>query len=278
MFPLGRCGFGCAALFCCFLPCFSIYCFYKPTERGSTVIDTERFLQARKEALGRVGGAGGIGTLSEKALHAALKSYYEPDFESREVKVGGFVADIVGENGIIEIQTRGFDRLGRKLDAFLEAARVTVVYPVVPKRGLCWVDPETGEIFEKRKSPKKGAAYDVFPELYKIKNQFMHPNFRLCIPLLEVTDYKHLDGYGKQKKLRATRGERIPEALLGEVICESRWDYLNLLPEDLPEPFTTKTLAKAMRRSQTQAQCAANCCIPWVFWSVWVRRKTHICT
>ena len=86
----------------------------------------------------------------------------------------------------------------------------------------------------------------------------MHPNFRLCIPLLEVTDYKYLDGYGKQKKLRATRGERIPEALLGEVICESRWDYLNLLPEDLPEPFTTKTLAKAMRRAQTQAQCAAN--------------------
>lgn len=222
------------------------------------MIDTKRFLQARKEALGRVGGAGGIGTLSEKALHAALKSYYEPDFESREVKVGSFVADIVGENGIIEIQTRGFDRLGRKLDAFLEAARVTVVYPVVPKRGLCWVDPETGEIFEKRKSPKKGAVYDVFPELYKIKNQLMHPNFRLCIPLLEVTDYKYLDGYGKQKKLRATRGERIPEALLGEVIYESRWDYLNLLPEDLPEPFTTKTLAKAMRRAQTQAQCAAN--------------------
>ena len=50
----------------------------------------------------------------------------------------------------------------------------------------------------------------------------------------------------------------LAEALLGEVICESRWDYLNLLPEDLPEPFTTKTLAKAMRRSQTQAQCAAN--------------------
>ena len=86
-------------------------------------------------------------------MHAALKSYYEPEFESREVKVGGCVADIVGENGIIEIQTRRFDRLGRKLDAFLEAARVTVVYPVVPKRGLCWVDPETGEIFEKRKSP-----------------------------------------------------------------------------------------------------------------------------
>lgn len=84
----------------------------------------------------------------------------------------------------------------------------------------------------------------------------MHPNFRLCIPLLEVTDYKYLDGYGKQKKLRATRGERIPEALLGEVICGSRWDYLNLLPEDLPEPFTTKTLAKS---DATRADAGAVC-------------------
>lgn len=120
------------------------------------MIDTERFLQARKEALGRVGGAGGIGTLSEKALHAALKSYYEPDFESREVKVGGFVADIVGENGIIEIQTRGFDRLSRKLDVFLEAARVTVVYPVVPKRGAVLGGPRNGRDLRKAKITEKG--------------------------------------------------------------------------------------------------------------------------
>ena len=44
------------------------------------MIDTERFLQARKEALGRVGGAGGIGTLSEKALHAALKKLLRTRF------------------------------------------------------------------------------------------------------------------------------------------------------------------------------------------------------
>ena len=33
---------------------------------------------------------------------------------------------------------------------------------------------------------------------------------------------------------------------------------MQFVPYDLPEPFTTKTLAKAMRRAQTQAQCAAN--------------------
>ena len=84
-------------------------------------------------------------------MHAALKSYYEPDFESREVKVGGFVADIVGENGIIEIQTRGFDRLGRKLDAFLEAVRVTVVYPVLG-------GPRNGRDLRKAKIAEKGRS------------------------------------------------------------------------------------------------------------------------
>ncbi|MBQ1985834.1 MAG: hypothetical protein II230_05980, partial [Clostridia bacterium] len=73
-------------------------------------MDPERFLKARETALQRTKGENGIGTLSEKALHAALKVYYEPDAESREITLGGYVADIVGEDGIIEIQTRGFER------------------------------------------------------------------------------------------------------------------------------------------------------------------------
>ena len=109
-------------------------------------MDRERFQEARQKALLRTKGESGIGTLSEKTLHAALKAYCEPDTESREIALGGYIADIVGEEGIIEIQTRGFERLRDKLDAFLEFARVTVVYPIVKQRWLCWVDPQTGEV------------------------------------------------------------------------------------------------------------------------------------
>ncbi len=220
-------------------------------------MDPERFLAARETALLRIKGESGIGTLSEKALHAALKAYYEPDAESREITLGGFVADIVGEDGIIEIQTRGFERLRDKLTAFLEAARVTVVYPIVQKRWLCWVDPGTGEVEPKRKSPKKEIPFDVFPELYKIKKHVLHPNFTLRLAVLESTDYKYLDGYGEQKKIRSTRGERIPDALLDEIILRTPADYLSLIPE-LPEPFTTKDLAKAVKRKVSAAQAAVN--------------------
>jgi len=220
-------------------------------------MDPERFLAARETALLRIKGESGIGTLSEKALHAALKAYYEPDSESREISLGGFVADIVGEDGIIEIQTRGFERLRDKLTAFLEAARVTVVYPIVQKRWLCWVDPETGEVEPKKKSPKKEIPFDVFPELYKIKKHMQHPNFTLRLAVLESTDYKYLDGYGEKKKIRATRGERIPDALLDEITLRTSADYLALIPE-LPEPFTTKDLAKAVKRKVSAAQAAVN--------------------
>ena len=221
-------------------------------------MDREKFQAARQTALDRTKGESGIGTLSEKALHAALKAYYEPDAESREIALGSFVADIVGEDGIIEIQTRGFERLRDKLDAFLEFTRVTVVYPIVKQRWLCWVDPETGEVTPKKKSPKKEIPFDVFPELYKIKKQMQHPNFTLRLAVLESTDYKYLDGYGQQRKIRATRGERVPDDLLEEIEICCPADYLALLPESLEEPFTTKTLAKAVKRPVSHAQAAVN--------------------
>ena len=221
-------------------------------------MDQEKFQAAREAALQRTKGESGVGTLSEKTLHATLKAYYEPDFESREVSLGGYVADIVGENGIIEIQTRGFERLKDKLDAFLEAARVTVVYPIVRQRWISWIDPETGEVSPRKKSPKKQIPFDVFPELYKIKKQMQHPNFTLRLAVLESTDYRYLDGYGAQKKIRSTRGERVPDALLEEIELTSPMDYLALLPDTLEEPFTTKTLAKAVKRPVAHAQAAVN--------------------
>lgn len=93
-------------------------------------MDRNRFQQACMQARESLHGQNGIGTLGEKTLHAALKAYYEPDAESHEIKIGRYIADIVGENGIIEIQTRSFDKLRKKLEAFLSVAHVSVVYPV----------------------------------------------------------------------------------------------------------------------------------------------------
>ncbi len=125
-------------------------------------IDNERFEQARRKVIGEERKREGIGTLSEKTVHAVLKHYYAPDTAAQEIPVGDFVADIRTEEGIIEIQTRSFDSMRKKLAAFLPLYPVTVVYPIPHIKWLRWIDEETGEASPKRKSPKKGSPYLAF--------------------------------------------------------------------------------------------------------------------
>ena len=221
-------------------------------------MNKQRFLEACDEVIGRARTKSGIGTLAEKTLHAVLKSYFEPGQDGREIKVGRYVADIVGENGIIEIQTQGFDKLRKKLEAFLTCARVTVVYPIAQTKRLCWIDRETGEVTKSRKSPKTGSVFDAFPELYKIKPLLKEPNLRLCFVLLELTEYRYLDGWSKDKKKGSSRCERIPEAIVDEIYIDGAGDYIKLVPERLPSPFTATDYAKAAKINLRQAQTALN--------------------
>lgn len=200
----------------------------------------------------------GIGTLSEKTLHAVLKNYFEPYSGSQEIKIGGFIADIVGENGIIEIQTRAFDKLRKKLECFLEAAPVTVVYPVAFNKWLVWINNETGEMSERRRSPKKGSPYEIFSELYKIKHLLLNGNLRFCIVMLDIVEYRNLDGYSKNKKKGSSRSERIPTDIIDEIYIDSVYNYNKLIPEQLPVEFTASDFKKAAKISLSTAQTALN--------------------
>ncbi|MFA9379881.1 MAG: hypothetical protein ACERKO_02360 [Acetanaerobacterium sp.] len=222
-------------------------------------VDKQLFQDACARVIGtaRTGG-GGIGTLGEKTLHAVLKHYLSPDCTTHEIAVGGFVCDIVTPDGITEIQTRGFDKLRRKLSCLLDTSTVTVVYPVACTKWLFWIDEETGEVTKRRKSPKAGTPYEVFFELYRIKELLCHPNLRLCILLLDVEEYRRLNGWSRDKKRGSTRCERIPVALVQEVRIDTPEQYARLLPEKLDTVFTSKEYAKASRLSMRGAQRALN--------------------
>ena len=104
-----------------------------------------------------------IGTYMERTLHAELKRLLEPDETRHEVRYKGYIADILNEDGIIEVQTRSFERLRGKLSCFLADVRVTLVFPAVRQKWLVWVDPETGETTKKRRSPKAGTVCSALP-------------------------------------------------------------------------------------------------------------------
>ncbi len=201
---------------------------------------------------------GGIGTLGEKTLHAVLKYYWEPDESCHEVKIGSHIADICNQEGIVEIQTRQWNKLRGKLDAFLPEHTVTLVYPLPYRKWLVWIDPETGERTKRRLSPKKGSCYQVFGELYKIKPYLTHPHLRLSFLLIDLEETRLLTGWSTDKKKGSRRENRVPLALQQEiVICEPE-DYLQLVPEGLPQPFTSNDYAAQAKISQHAAQTACN--------------------
>ena len=51
--------------------------------------DKERFDWARDKIVGTVRERQGIGTLSEKTVHAVLKNYYAPDEDMHEIPIEG---------------------------------------------------------------------------------------------------------------------------------------------------------------------------------------------
>ena len=157
-------------------------------------MDQARFLEACRWACSGEAVRQGIGTLGEKTLHSAVKYYFQPDPSQREVRLGRYVADALTSQGVIEVQTRAFDRLRPKLCAFLGQGPVTLVYPVPAKKTVAWIS-ETGEITPPRKSPLKPGAGYVLPELYKLGELLSHPSLRLCVLLLEVEEYRLLNGW-----------------------------------------------------------------------------------
>ncbi len=201
---------------------------------------------------------GGIGTLGEKSVHAALKYACQPYADSREIKIGSYVADIVGEHGIIEIQSAGFGKLRGKLEAFLPHSPVTVVWPCTETLWIRSFDPETGEVRPRRRSPKHQRPVDVFRELYSIRDLLTRPGFHLKVVSLEVEELRTTTRSRKPGSRFATadKVDRFPLALLGQLSVDEPedWHRFYTLSAPLPEPFTVREFAASAGLTPDQAR------------------------
>lgn len=217
-----------------------------------------RFQDAKIKIIGIDRQRLGIGTYGEKTVHAILKNYYEPNEDKHEIPIDRYVADIYTGEEIIEIQTGQFNRMREKLKAFLPLYPVTIVYPIPREKWVIWIDEETGDLSKKRKSPKKGDPYTAFAELYKIKMYLKEPNLKLKLVLIDMEEYRLLNGWSHDRKKGSSRYDRIPSEMVGEVVLESAEDYMQFVPPQLEEPFTSKEFAKAAHINVGLAQTVLN--------------------
>ncbi len=214
----------------------------KQAEMRRLEVDKERFACALKDAAERQ--PEGIGMLREKLLHATLKNYFLEDGALPEQKVGKYIVDLLGKNGIMEIQTGSCAPLRSKLQALLPLYPVTVVCPIFRKRTVFWIDPQSGALSGGRKSPKTGKYSDILPELIYLAPFLDEGHFRLLLFLYDGAEYKCKDGWGKDGKRGAHRQERVPEKAVEMLLVENSGDCRALLPAGCPERFTEKEFGK----------------------------------
>ena len=199
--------------------------------------ERERFDNARLLVLGETYGSSGIGTLGERALHRILKLYFEPDESFHEIKFLGSVADIKNSEGITEIQTRQLSKLVPKLEKFLPECHVTVVYPLDFTKFIRTIDKKSGEISERRRSPKRSDVFDSFYELYNIRSFLSHPNLSVKLVFINVDEFRFDSERVKGRVRHAVRAERIPFSIERIVELNTRDDYRVFIPDGLPEEF-----------------------------------------
>lgn len=201
----------------------------------------------------------GIGTLNEKSLHAALKSWYARPGDVLEQPVDGFVIDIVRGDLLIEIQTGNFTAIRRKLAMLTREHRLRLVYPLAAQKWLLKIPPEEGSRTTRRKSPRRLGLEALFDELIHIPKLMADPNFSLEVLLIHEEEVQRFVGAQRWRRRSWVTVERRLLQVVDQQLYETPADLLALLPTNLPATFTTADLADAMRRPRRLAQQMAYC-------------------
>lgn len=162
-----------------------------------------------------------------------------------EEEVDGYVVDIVRGDLLIEVQTGNFSALKQKLSDLIRRHSVRLVHPVPERKWIVRVDRDLESVLSRRRSPKRGRLEDLFQELVYIPRLIMDPNFSVEVLLVDSEDVLLDDGRGSWRRRRwSIHDRRLLEVKDRKLFNEPR-DLRSLLPNALPEEFTTKELAAA---------------------------------
>jgi len=201
----------------------------------------------------------GIGLLQETSLHAALKAWYMQNSDQVEVPIDGFVVDIVHGDLLIEIQTRHFSSLKQKLSRLTQRHPVRLVYPIPQEKWIVRLAADGLTPISRRKSPRRGRVEHLFLELVSFPELATQPNFSIEVLLTKEEEVWQDDKRGSWRRKGWSIADRRLVNIVASILLESPGDFLALLPPELPNPFTTLDLARALHQPRYLAQKMAYC-------------------
>jgi len=187
------------------------------------------------------------------ALHVALQRFYAGDEGLVEVEMDGFYADAIRDGVIYEIQTGSFTAIRDKLHRLADEHPVVLVHPIERYKWIAKFDGETGEETSYRRSPKRAQLWEVFDELVYATRLLSRENITLELIVVAACENWLDDGNGSwRRKGQSIIGHELL-AILERHRFEQPADLARLLPEGLPEQFTTNDIREAGRVRQRLA-------------------------
>ena len=199
-----------------------------------------------------------IGRLNEKALHADLKQWLAQPGDQFEVAVDGFIIDIVRGNTLIEIQTRNFGAMKRKLTHLLPHHPIRLIHPIAQEKWIVKLSPD-GHPQSRRKSPKRGTTADLFRELVAIPHLMLHDNLSLELLLIQEEETRTFDSTRGWRRKGWLTQERHLLAVTASHLFNTPANLMALLPTTLPAPFTTAHIAEELAIPRSLAQKMVYC-------------------
>jgi hypothetical protein len=195
----------------------------------------------------------------ETTLHRQLKEFYCGDPQAREVRVQDYRIDAVVEGALIEIQLASLSALKRKVPVLLREHSVVVVKPLAAHKTIFRRDRKNGPVTSRRVSPRHETLLDLFQDLVHFIEVFPQPRLSLEVLLTEQEE----DRVRRVRRRRRSKDYRIEDRRLIGIhsrhILKTADDLAELLPEGLPEPFTTADISRAAKIPRWLAQKMAYC-------------------
>ena len=183
-----------------------------------------------------------IGTSNESSLHRDLKFRYAGLDGQTETAVAGFVADGVNAEGeYFEVQTGSFAPLKKK--ALALNGRLRVIHPVIITKYI-EVYSKRGKLQSRRKSPRKGTAWDLFYVLVHAPELPQTPGLVIELALVDAAEQRVQDGKGSWRRGGVSIRDRQILALRDRITLEKPSDYLRFIPYKKNEKFTSALLAE----------------------------------
>ena len=196
---------------------------------------------------------------AESSLHLQLKDFYHQPGDEIEFHLDKFIIDIVRKNFLIEIQTKNFSAIKKKLETLIKSYKVLLVYPILQDKWILKIDINSKKLIKRTLSPKHCNYYHIFEELVRIPHLISEPNLMIEALIIQAEEMWVNDNKGSWRRRGWSIKDRRLVNILDQRLFSNPNQFLSLLPSDLETPFTNSDLSNALNESQRLASLMTYC-------------------